>query len=540
MKKTAIALVASAAAMFAASCQKETSPIQEEFVPMTISAVAEGLNTPVKSAIEFKYDVTWTANDKIYVTDGNDKNDTFTIISESVGKTLGKFTQDGQTAFVSQETPSCDVEAYYPSSMMDGTTPTWPASQTYSLENAQTVPMYSKKTITATGDQTFSFASLGSVLQIVFTTSVENITLKSIEVKDGSKTLSGAFHVDDNGMAIIDATDKAGITLDLGDGVPVGFVAKYFNIAVPTNDYTDLAIVFTATDGSKCTLEHGSVNISYNTVGRLTLTGKAFKGGIPKGALSGEFTVGIGADNTAGTEDDVIVHFSQGNLWYGKVGSATTATFNFEANQYDFRTYEGNGSCIDGTYSTTSGTPTGHWGLFCWSTDATSNNWGIHTNTAKAQDYIAGSFKDWGKNIGDGNTWRTLTKDEWVYLFNTRTMASGGARYERLTSSGITVEKVTFKGVVLFPDNFTEQNTWKTIYTTWEALKTAGLVFLPAAGSRSGSIVSNVGDFGGYWSSTDCTNDYAYNVYLNAGGVDPAQHPNRYVGYSVRLVTDVE
>ena len=234
---------------------------------MTISAVAEGLNTPVKSAIEFKYDVTWTANDKIYVTDGNDKNDTFTIISESVGKTLGKFTQDGQTAFVSQETPSCDVEAYYPSSMMDGTTPTWPASQTYSPENAQTVPMYSKKTITATGDQTFSFASLGSVLQIVFTTSVENITLKSIEVKDGSKTLSGAFHVDDNGMAIIDATDKAGITLDLGDGVPVGFVAKYFNIAVPTNDYTDLAIVFTATDGSKCTLEHTCEKHSRRTFG---------------------------------------------------------------------------------------------------------------------------------------------------------------------------------------------------------------------------------------------------------------------------------
>ncbi len=117
MKKTAIALAFFAAAVFASSCQKEICPVQEDFVPMTISAVAEGLGTPVKSvksAIEFKYDVTWTSADKIFVT-GGDKNDTFTITSESVGKTLGKFTQDGTTVFVSQETPSCDVEAYYPS-----------------------------------------------------------------------------------------------------------------------------------------------------------------------------------------------------------------------------------------------------------------------------------------------------------------------------------------------------------------------------------------------------------------------------------------
>ncbi len=157
--------------------------------------------------------------------------------------------------------------------MVSGTTLTWPANQTYSLENAQTVPMYSKKTITGTGEQSFSFSSLGAMLQIVFNTAQANVILKSIEVKDGSKTMSGAFHVDENGMAIIDASNKAGITLDLGTGVALGKGANYFNIAVPAGTYSNFSIIFTAIDNSTCTFTGGNVILNHNTVGRLTLTG---------------------------------------------------------------------------------------------------------------------------------------------------------------------------------------------------------------------------------------------------------------------------
>ena len=69
--------------------------------------------------------------------------------------------------------------------------------------------MYCKKDLSSTEDQTFSFVSLGSVLQIMFNSTREDVTLKSIEIKDGKKAMSGAFHVDDNGNAVIDATDKA-------------------------------------------------------------------------------------------------------------------------------------------------------------------------------------------------------------------------------------------------------------------------------------------------------------------------------------------
>ena len=52
------------------------------------------------------------------------------------------------------------------------------------------------------------------------------------------------------------------------------------------------------------------------------------------GKLPGLFTVGKGADGTAGTADDVQVRFSKGNLWYGPATEGASATFNFEANQY--------------------------------------------------------------------------------------------------------------------------------------------------------------------------------------------------------------
>ena len=485
MKKTAIASVALAAALFAVSCQKENNPVQNVSGPMTISAVSEGIGTATKTELAFKYDVLWSSTDKIYVVDGQGNNDTFSL-QGGTGTTKGTFKQDGKTTLTGE------VQAYYPATMLDGGSPVWPASQT----NDQTIPMYCKKTLSGEAEERMDFSSLGSVLQIVFNTTQENVTLKSIEIKDGYATLSGAFTVDTDGKAVITATDKAGITLDLGTGVALGKAANYFNIAVPAGSYQDLTLVFTATDGKKCTMTGGKVNIAYNAVGRLTLMGEKFKADVPDGALAGKFSV-------SATKQ---VYFSQGKLTY----NVSTTTWAFYEHQYDCAT--GYDSNLISLFT---------WGYGTWSTSPNGTN------------YQTGDFTDWGAQIGDGNTWRTLTTAEWQYLFNYGDYTSDvrNGKYKWATVNGV-------NGYVIAPDDFSGElaNT----YADDAALAANNLVFLPAAGCRLVSDVDGVGDCGSYWSSTAYDGYRAYTVYFDSYGVTPDGSDGRDLGFSVRLITECQ
>lgn len=497
MKKTATAMLALTVGIMAASCQKEAEPDIKSFEPMTINAVSEGIGTATKTEMAYKYDILWSEDDQIYVTDGT-SNDTFTL-SAGEGTTKGTFTQNGKATFTS------DVKAYYPATMVQDGGLVWPATQT----NDQTIPMYCSKTVSGKVED-FNFSSLGSVLQIVFNTTQAGVTLQSIEIKDGSKTMSGEFTVN-NGIAEITATDKAGITLDLGTGKALGKGANYFNIAVPAGDYKDLTLVFTATDGAKCTMTKGKVNIACNTVGRLTLTGETFKPDVPEGALSGVFTVGPNATDK--------VHFSQGNLVATIDAAGTPTAWKFAANQYD---------CLgEGGANKTIGTAAGDVDLFGWSTESTT--YGISTSTN-----YSGDFVDWGKNIGDGSTWRTLSKDEWGYLIETRTNASS------LYKKGVTVCGKT-NCVIIAPDNWDiSANPLQTSYdaTAWATAEAAGLVCIPAAGRRDGSTVVGVGGRGNYWSSTADGDSHVCFVLFSSGHVNPDDRDLRRYGYSVRLITE--
>ena len=494
MKKKAIVYLAFAAALTAVSCQKEamkeaeTTPTGEG---MTISAVSEGIGVAAKADLAYKYDVIWRKLDRICVKN-SEKSVEFTL-TDGEGTTKGTFS--------SGESISGEVEGFYPANVANLI---WPAEQ----QNNHVPPMYCKKTLSSTQNQTFNFASLGSVLQLTFSTTSSDIVLKSIEVK-ADEAMSGAFTVE-NGQAKVSQPegDKPGITIDLGDeGVKVGVTAKKFNMAVPAGEYNNLTITFIAKDGQKCT-KHATKaqSIEYNTVNTLAISGE-FKPDF----LPGVFTV---ADDELGNVKKV--HFSKGNLW-----ADSSNTLHFEANKYAFNS----------SYQST------HVSHFTWSSTV----------------YAAVSKSNSGDNLfcdennkvsvdGSEAIYYALSKEEWQYLFNTRTMANGGTRYENLTSSGITVEGVTFKGVVLFPDDFTDQADWKTKYTTWEALNDAGLVFLPAAGDRYGSNFDNVGVSGRYWSSTayDKDDSEAYNVLFHISSASPDSDSNRILGISVRLITEVK
>ncbi|MBR1786455.1 MAG: hypothetical protein IJ756_04750 [Paludibacteraceae bacterium] len=239
------------------------------------------------------------------------------------------------------------------------------------------------------------------------------------------------------------------------------------------------------------------------------------------GALVGKFSV------SATTQ----VQFSQGNLQY-------VGTWQFAENQWDY--------FRESQYDN-------HRDLFGWSTGNNPNN--VSTDNS---DYA--TFTDWGTNaISNGgnqaNLWRTLTKDEWVYLFYGR--ANAATLFGLGSVNGV-------NGTILLPDNwvtpsgvsFTASTTqglededgyyYNTIgnnfshntYTKeqWSVLESAGAVFLPAAGYRGGTGVDDVGLFGCYWSASPNDAYYAYCLDFDLDGLNPQNDNYYYFGQSVRLV----
>ena len=268
---------------------------------------------------------------------------------------------------------------------------------------------------------------------------------------------------------------------------------------------------------------------------------------VPTGAINGLFSV-------SATQQ---VYFSQGNLQY----KASTNTWRFATNQWD---YVGqNNANISQTYN--------DWiDLFGWGTSGFNHGavcyqpWSISSNYS---DYYAyGSYTynlydqsgqaDWGYNtISNGgntiNQWRTMTDEEWQYLFNYRYTTSG-IRYVKANVNNI-------DGVILLPDNWnnsgynfnsTNSNTAgfssNTITASqWVALENDGAVFLPVAGYRYGASVSLSFTTAYYWSSSHPDGYYANQnacvVMFNNGDLHAdGSSTRRDSGFSVRLVQNAQ
>ena len=236
---------------------------------------------------------------------------------------------------------------------------------------------------------------------------------------------------------------------------------------------------------------------------------------VKNGALLGKFSV----------SESKQVQFSQGNLQY----QASTQTWRFAAKQYDV--IGNDNSNISSSYS-------GWRDLFGW---GTGNNPTL--SSEDSNDYS--TFVDWSINAisntgNEANLWRTLTKDEWEYLFNNRAEAS--SKYGKASVAGV-------NGIIILPDVYkgkainTDHNAWSnnTISSSeWTSFESAGAVFLPAAGHRWGTDVHFAGSDGLYWSSTPYDEDYAYILSSDSIGLSPRGYAGRYGGLSVRLVKDVQ
>lgn len=242
--------------------------------------------------------------------------------------------------------------------------------------------------------------------------------------------------------------------------------------------------------------------------------------------LPGVFTVAEGKT----------VKFAPGNLQYKK----STKKWSFAANQYD----------MIGTYVADK------IDLFEWSTNNETAKWGV-SSTCDG-DY-SGGFVDWGLKIGDGNTWRTLTLEEWIYLFESRADAVDkyGIAYINLDA------RTSVLGLIILPDSWTapagisfagglpseevidNEDYQNFTLAQWQLMEQAGAVLLRARGDGCGDW------YGSYWTATPCSSDRAYRLFF------PQQFGYKYVSYgynssgspyatgrcgssSVRLVQDVK
>ncbi len=281
---------------------------------------------------------------------------------------------------------------------------------------------------------------------------------------------------------------------------------------------------FTWTNSMPLTFEQGGeytipVSIDYNTVPSGPVT--------PDPAptpLSGVFTV------SAGVPTGKTVQFSPGNLRYA------SGAWSFFDHQYDYYA----------TYSADA------WDKFGWSNS--TNNFGMSTSTDNT--VYRGDLVDWGTVPGIGTGWFTLSNNEWVYLFNTRSASTvnsvANARYAKGKVNGV-------YGIILFPDTYTHptgvtlpvginnvDNTgWNgNNYSAadWTAMETAGCVFLPAAGYREGTSVQSAGSSCSYRSSTRLTSttDMVNYVYFTATNLNVSGSNYGRYGQCIRLVCEVE
>ena len=514
--------------------QPVQQPVGPQVYTMTVEATKGGDGTRALNLDGNKLNATWTAGDKVEV-----------------------WTEDGTTTKYGELTAT----AAGSSTTLTGTLTTLPENgATLTLKYLS--PNYSSQDGTLTGtDNSIDKVCDYATATVTATVDGDNVT-----------TTAAAF---ENQQAVVKFTlkNKANDS-DLSATKLVVAVGSTEYEVNPVSAASEIYVAIPGFNGQTITLSAtvGSDTYTYEKTGVTFANGNYYRVAVkmtkqasaPEGAISGQFTVGMDGSTP------IKVYFSKGNLQATYNG--TDWTWAFAENQWDYignaegntkvsastpfvSGYSGSSTTVDlfgwvGSSSTWTGAA--QYGITSSSSEAIDNTDGYGNNASEALK------SDWGNTIGSG--WRTLTSDEWTYLFNTRTTGGTvfGTAQARYAHATINTDGTGVNGMILFPDgvdiastevttpgnvNTTSEYATKCTTAQWAALAAKGCVFLPAAGWRTGTNVSNVYIYGQYWSSSPIItiNDgYAYSVFFNWENLNPASNGSRRNGCSVRLVRPVQ
>ena len=183
---------------------------------------------------------------------------------------------------------------------------------------------------------------------------------------------------------------------------------------------------------------------------------------------------------------------------------------------------------------------------FGWSGKNSKAPWGISLST-NANDYV-GEFLDWGSNsiAGDApNTWRSISEEEWMYLYQERENA------EKLISLGM-VESIN--GLIILPDSWIlpagmhfepsmQVATNQYSKQEWSIMENAGAIFLPMTGyfNHKLSDMRHINEEGYVRLNALRDGRQVYSLYMKGRIIDSYQgrnETNLHYAFPVRLVHD--
>ncbi|MBR1550175.1 MAG: hypothetical protein IJ634_06000 [Bacteroidales bacterium] len=368
-------------------------------------------------------------------------------------------------------------------------------------------------------------------------------------------------------LNVSDRTLSTGGNSNYLAGVTAGGAGGFLNMrysdpsSTGEDDYWYVAIPI---EGSNVTTtlylewNNGSTTTQYKTQSPVTLQ-KGYVYTVGTSRTSAFNVNGIG-NKRFKVSSSQYVRFSAGNLRCIRVEDPETYArsnkWSFAEHQYDM--LQGTNSSIgDANVSTpidlfgwgTSGDNTGRTTGIKYQPYETMGTFGF---TDGAVD-IAGTNADWGvanvSNIYFGSristvSWRTLTSDEWNYLLS----RSGLCGYATLNG--------VYQGLILLPDEgwtLPDGLTWNSTMTSysnnsytfeqWDKMEMAGAIFLPAAGSRTNTMVTGDNVSGFYWSSSSLGSNtapqknQAYSMtFTGSTAPNAANAQVRNKGFAVRLV----
>lgn len=378
-----------------------------------------------------------------------------------------------------------------------------------------------------------SFTTMSGIPEVI-TGSVASITANSATCRS-MVTTDGGLDITSRGVCWSTSPNPTVANPHTSEGTGMG---GFVSILRGLSDNTTFYVRAYATNS------HGTV---YGNEQIFTTLESDGNGNAPTGAINGLFSVNAFQR----------VYFSQGNLQY--IGSASTPYWRFAENQWDVLGDNGQGSTNQNVDRDLFGWGTSGWdnGNTCfhpWDTQKNGSNTQGHgygpTDGSSYTFDLTGTYAnaDWGvyNSIVNGgnqpNKWRTLTSEEWNYVFNIRSTVSG-IRYVKAKVNNV-------NGVILLPDDWSVStyslsntnnsaasfNSNIIAVSQWFVMEQAGAVFLPAAGYRFETSVGDVGSFGHYWSSSYCNSFNAYFVLLFNSNLGSQNVSYRFYGRSVRLV----